>query len=137
MAIIFATQTSDGLPLNFPLVRGTRWEDSFQLVDQVTGTPVDLTGIIGLTMRARLTISSPILLELSTDNGRLIVTTAATGSVDIQVDSADTLLFPENSHRKAKYVYDVVIERAVGEFEPAIGGKIIVIPQVTRPWGTT
>lgn len=137
MAIIFATETSAGLPITFTLVRGTRWEDDFQLVDQVTGNPVDLTGIVGLMIRTRRSPGSAILLEMSVDDGRLVMVDAATGRVGIRVDSETTRLFPENGHRKAKYVYDAVIERSAGEYEPAISGKITVLPQVTRPWGTT
>jgi hypothetical protein len=137
MAIIFATETSIGLPITFTLVRGTRWEDDFQLVDQISGDPIDLTGITGLMIRVRKTPGSPILLEMSVDNAMLVVTDAVTGSVGIRVDSETTRTFPENGHRKAKYLYDAVIERAAGEYEPAISGKIVVLPQITRPWAAT
>jgi hypothetical protein len=137
MAIIFATETSAGLPIAFTLVRGTRWEDDFQLVDQVSGNPVDLTGIVGLMIRVRKNPGSAILLELSVANTLLVVTNPVTGSVGIRVDSETTRDFPENGHRKAKYLYDAVIERSAGEYEPAISGKIVVLPQITRPWAVT
>lgn len=133
MAIIFATATSGGLPIAFKFVRGTRWDDDFQLTDQTTGDAIDLTGIAGLVMRVRSTIASTtVLLELSVDNGLLAVTDAATGSVGIRVPSATTQTFPANGFKKAKYVYDAVIERTAGEYEPAISGKVTVLPQVTR-----
>jgi hypothetical protein len=118
-------------------VRGTRWDDDFQLVDQVTGTPVNLAGITGLMVRVRKSPGSAKLLELSVANSRLVVTNAATGMVGIRVGSETTLTFPENGHRKAKYLYDAVIERTAGEYEPAISGKIVVLPQITRPWAVT
>ena len=136
MAILFARETSAGAPLNFSFVRGARWDDDFQLVDQVTGDPIDLTGITRILMRVRTRINaSTVLFELSNEvgNGRLVITNAATGSVGIRVNSADSNTFPANGHRKAKYVYDAVIERTVGEYEPAIGGKVAVLPQTSRP----
>lgn len=137
MAVIFATETSAGDPINFTLVRGTEWDDDVQLVDQTTGTAIDLTAVTGLWMRIRLTATSSILLELSLANGLLVLTNAAQGRVGIRVNSDDTRTFPENRHKKAKYLYDLVLERTAGEYEAGISGKIIVLPQITRPWAAT
>lgn len=132
MAILFATETSAGSPIAFKLVRGTEWEDDFQLTDQATGDPIDLTGVVRIVMRIRKTIGSAVVLELSTTDSTLVVTTALTGSVGIRVDTATTNTFPTNNHKRAKYVYDALIERTAGEYEPAIGGKVTVLPSVTR-----
>lgn len=133
MAIIFATATSDGSPLTFRWVRGTRAQDSFQLVDQVSGVPIDLTGETDIVMRIRTTINAPaVLLELSITNGKLVLTDAATGLVSIDLPSAVTNTFPVNNNKRARYVYDAVIERSVGEYEAAIQGKVVVLPSVTR-----
>lgn len=137
MAIIFAPVAS------IRIVRGTRWEDNLQLVDEASQDPIGLVGIAGLLMRVRRTIGSPILLELSLAGsgldsaGRLVLVDAVTGLVGFRVDSATTLTLPENSHRKAKYVYDAVIERTPGEYEAGAKGSLVVLPQITRPWGTT
>lgn len=133
MAVIFATQDSNGNPITFTMVRGTEWDDDVQLTDQVTGDPIDLTDV-EVMMRVRLAATSPILLELSTDNARLVVTDAANGRIGIRVSSADSRLLPENRHKKAKYLYDLVIERSAGVYEAGISGKIVVLPQITRPW---
>lgn len=134
MAILFATQTADGSPIAFKFVRGARWDDDFQLVDQATGDPIDLTGVTRILMRVRTRVNaSSVLMELSTTNGRLVITNAATGSVGIRINSADSNSFPANGHRKAKYVYDAVIELTAGEYEPAIGGSVTVLPQTSRP----
>lgn len=134
MSILFATQTAAGEPIVFKFVRGTPWSDDFQLVEQATSEPIDLTGIEGLLMRVRTrTGASTVVYELSTANDTLVVNDAATGMVGIRLNSAQTNTFPANGHRKGKYVYDVLIERTPGEFEPAIGGKITVLPQVSRP----
>jgi len=131
VAIVFAPIAS------IRVVRGTKWTDDVQLVDQATGNPVDLTGITSLVMRIRRSINTPILLELSMANGRLVVVNALTGLIGFRVNSAGTLLLPENSNRKAKYLYDAVIERSAGEYEPAVSGKLTVLPSITRPWGAT
>jgi hypothetical protein len=136
MAIIFATQDSNGDPITFTLVRGTEWDDDVVLTDQTSGDPIDLTAVTELWMRVRTSATSSILLELSTDNGRLVITDAAGGQIGIRVSSEDTRDFPENRHKKAKYLYDLVLERTTGEYEAGISGKIVVLPQITRPWAT-
>lgn len=131
MGIIFA-----GLD-TINIVRGTRWDDNVTLVDQATGNPVDLTGITGLVMRLRRGINAAIDMELSMANGRLVLIDAALGVIGLRVPSAITLTLPELGNRRAKYLYDAVIERTAGEYEAAIKGKVNVQPSVTRPWGST
>lgn len=118
------------------LVRGTRWQDQVQLVDEGTGEPVDLAGIEGLAMTVRAQINGPVVLELSLDAG-LTVANPTQGLVDIDVSSDATLAFPDNGNRRAKYVFDALIERADGEREPAFAGKLTVLPSNTRPWEST
>lgn len=137
MAIVFAPVSG------IRIVRGTTWRDDVQLVDADTQAPVNLIGVLGLLMRVRATISGPILLELSLASsglpsaGRLEIVDPNEGLIGFRVDSATTLTLPENDHRRAKYRYDAVIERTAGEYEAAISGKLTVLPQYTRPWGTT
>ena len=131
MAIIFA-------PLKrITVVRGTAWADDVQLIDKATSQPVDLTGITGIVMRVRKAINTPILMELRTADSTVVVLTPATGRIGFRVNSAGTLALPENSNRKAIYIYDAVIERSAGEYEAAVVGKLAVIPSITRPWGAT
>ena len=127
MAIVFAPVK----PIR--LVRGTRWQDQVQLVDKETGDPVDLTGITALILTIRQRIDGPAIMELDLDGG-LAIANALLGLVDIDVSSDDTLQFPESSLRRAKYVYDAMIERAPGWREPAFAGKLTVLPSITRPW---
>jgi hypothetical protein len=128
MAILFGRA-------QFTLVRGTRWADDISLTDRSTGEPVDLTGITGLIMRIREDIAdTDNLMELSTDNTRLIVIEPTEGLIGIRVTSEDTRDFPENDHEKARYVYDALIQRTSDEYEAALGGAVFVLPQITRPW---
>lgn len=118
------------------LVRGTRWQDQIQLVDEESSDPIDLVGIEGLAMTVRSQINGPVVLELSLGDG-LTVANPTQGLVDIDVSSNATLAFPDNGNRRAKYVFDALIERANGEREPAFAGKLTVLPSNTRPWETT
>lgn len=131
MAIVFAR-----IP-TIRIVRGTAWSDDVELVDKDTQAPINLTGINGLMMRVRASINGPILLELSLDNAKLVIVDPADGKIGIRLSSADTLSLPEKSNRRVRYIYDMVIERSVGEYEPAVTGKLAVLPSITRPWGTT
>lgn len=131
MAIVFANA-------NFRTVRGTRWDDDVTVIDKDTQMPVDLTGITGITMRVREWIDGPILMDLSTVAGTLVVLDALAGKLGIRVGSLKSRTdFPENDHVRARYVYDAVIERTPGEYEAAITGKVNVLPQITRPWANT
>ena len=127
MAIIFAPVTT------ISVVRGTLWADDVQLIDKTTGNPVDLTGITELTSRIRRTINGPTLLELTLANTRLVIVNPATGLIGFRVSSADTLLLPQNGNRKAKYIYDAVIQRSALEYEAGAKGSLVVLPQITRP----
>ena len=130
MAILFG-------PASFTLVRGTRWDDDVTLTDKKTGLPVNLVGIVGITMRVRKTIDSTIAAQLSMAAGTIVLVNPAAGVIGIRCNSAFTLTFPANGNRKAKYVYDAVIERTAGEYEPGISGKVTVVPTVTRAQGIT
>jgi hypothetical protein len=130
MAVLFA-------PASFRFVRGTRWDDSVTLTDKAPGLAVDLTTIVGITMRLRRTYSGPIIAELSVAAGTLVVLDAAAGKIAIRCDSAFTYALPENGHRKARYLYDAIIERVAGDYEPAIKGRVTAEPQITYPQGTT
>lgn len=133
MGIIFAPIGS------VRIVRGTAWADDVQLVDKKTGEPVDLTGITGLTSRIRDDINGPILLSMSLDAGEanLVVVDASEGRIGFRATSVGTLSLPDNNNEKIKYIFDVVIERSAGEYEPAVTGKLSVLPSITRPWGAT
>lgn len=131
MAVVFAPIPS------IRIVRGTYWSDDVQLVDKASGDPINLTGILDLTARIRQSINGEILLSMELADTRLVLVNAAQGRIGFRCPSAVTLLLPENENRKAKYVYDVVIERTAGEYEPAITGKLTVTASITRPWGVT
>lgn len=120
-------------PASFKLVRGTGWKDRFTLLDKDSGLPVNLSGIVRLIMRVRSYINGPIIAELTTTGNQLLLIDALNGVVEINCNTAFTLTFPANENMKTTYVYDSLIERTVNEYEPATGGKVVVLPQITRP----
>lgn len=120
-------------PASFKFVHATVWKDQFTLIDKDSGEPVNLSGIERVIMRVRSYINGPIIAELSTTDGTLVLTDAENGVVDINCNTAFTAAFPQNENMKASYIYDSLIERIPNEYEPATGGKVVVLPQVTRP----
>ncbi|MCX7041113.1 MAG: hypothetical protein NT117_00170 [Gammaproteobacteria bacterium] len=128
MSLSFATS-------QLRMIRGLTWADQVQLVNKTTLVPIDLTGVVGATMRIRLRRNTATaLLELSTTNGRLTIEPGTDGLITVDVSAEDTLELPINNHKKARYVYDVVLDRGGDPqvLEPATGGKVTVNPQTTR-----
>lgn len=130
MGILFAN-------VSFSFVRGTEWKsDDVEIVDSQTLAPVSLEAITGMMMRIR-DYDDAILMELSMVNGRIVIVDAPGGKIGFRVPSAITRAMPEAFNIRRSYKYDVIIERTPNEYEPAIRGKIIVHPQVTKPWSST
>lgn len=128
MGLIFASAS-------LRMVRGTTWTDTVQLLDTVTGEPVNLAGVTAAIMRVRRSINSPsAYLELSLANDQLAITDAGLGHIGISVAAIDTLALPRNGNRKARYVYDCVLSRGGDpeQVEPGYKGKLTVDPQTTR-----
>ena len=123
-------------PAALKIVRGATWSDNITMTDLSTGLPVNLTGVVSIIMRVRPTYDGILLLEASTTAGSILIVNATGGIIGIRVGSAITnSAFPANNYRKAKYVYDVLIQRTAGEYEPAIKGKLTVYPSVTQAIG--
>lgn len=120
--------------LNLRCVRGCRWDDDITLVSQTTEEPVSLADIADLHLVAREEYNGPELFRLSLGAGNLVVVDAAAGTFGIRAIEAKTLEFPENDHEQARYVYDTVIERTAGAYEPGVAGAITVDPVSARVW---
>jgi hypothetical protein len=76
------------------VIRQTTWALGFQLVDPITGVPIDLTGAT-----ARMTIrnaAGEIVLELDETNGITVGTN--TGFVDFEVTPAQTAALALQRH---------------------------------------
>lgn len=95
------------------------WKDS-------RGRPVNLTGCV-VRMQVRDNVASnTILLEMTSQNGRILVT-PLTGTIDIQLPANDT-----NALTWTTAVYDIKVEFPNGIEYRILEGVIRVSPGVTR-----
>lgn len=113
--------------------QGSTWTHAF-IVNQPApeGTPVeslvpaDLTGYTA-RMQVRKTVDNPhILLELTTGNDRIIIT-SLTGRIDLLVDAATTAALNFTTA-----VYDLEIVSAGGTVTRLVRGSVTLVPEVTR-----
>jgi len=89
-------------------------------------TPVDLSGYSAKMHIRSKPESKALILELSTDNGRIVLN-EATGSIRLLVSASDT----ENLSVCDKAVYD--LEITTGSITTRIlQGNVIISPSVTR-----
>lgn len=91
------------------------WTDS-------EGAPVDMTGC-SARMQLRVTPTSAVVLDLSTENGRIAL---AAGAITLDVDAATMqgLTCEAGS-------FDLQVTYADGRVATILGGKFRVIPDVT------
>jgi hypothetical protein len=95
------------------------WKDS-------TGTPINLSGYTA-KMQVRQTVgSSTILLDLSTLNGRIIIT-AISGQIQLLVSATDTAAI---TWQRGKY--DLELVSSTGIVTRLLYGEVEVSKEVTR-----
>lgn len=88
--------------------------------------PVDLTGCVA-RMQVRQTVASPtVLLELTTENGRIALGDAS-GTISLRVEAADTQALTWTAG-----FFDLEIEFADGTVRRLLAGSVTVSPEVTR-----
>lgn len=79
-------------------------------------------------MQIRETIDSPVVCELTTENGRIAMTQAsADTNLDLSIATAITAAF-----KFTKAVYDLEIVPSSGKVFRLVQGKVKVSPEVTR-----
>ena len=121
------------------LTRGSTWTESFVFSDDETGLPVDLTGFTArmhirtLAGRYGLSTADTLVMELTTANGRLVIT-PADGQIDLVVSATDTaLLSPLN--KRVRYVYGLELVNAAvspNVVIPFLTGRVSVSPEIIR-----
>lgn len=96
-----------------------------QITYTIDDVPVNLTGYTA-RMQVRESHASPVVvLELTTENGRITLGGAA-GTIDIDIEyTATTDIKPK------KYVYDLELVYSTNVYR-LIEGDFIVTPEVTR-----
>jgi hypothetical protein len=108
----------------FVLARGATWQTTVEVRDAAGGL-IDLTGA-GVVMQVRTVAAAadPVLLELSTGNGRISV--ANPGTLVLRLTGAETDALPW-SHG----VYDVRLTLA-DQTMVLLRGEMLIDPTVTR-----
>lgn len=96
------------------------------------GEPFELAGWAA-RMQIREHLHGPLVMELTTDNGRIELG-AAPGEIVMTVDAATTEMITVWGDYE-QYVYDLELYRVVGgteEVQRPIFGAVVVYPEVTR-----
>ncbi len=88
-------------------------------------TAIDLTGYTAL-MQVRDAVGSVILIELSTINGRIVIT-PLTGVIELNLTDEETGFLTVKSA-----VYDLVLTSPTGQATRLMEGKVTVSPGVTH-----
>lgn len=115
MANSYKLEIDQGTDVSFPVVL----KDS-------SGTVIDLTGYTARMQIRPFIASSTIIDELTTGNGRAVIT-AAEGKVAFTFPHDKTAAYPAGNAR-----YDIEIESADGEVTRVLEGAFVVRPEVTR-----
>jgi hypothetical protein len=110
------------------IYKGQTFNDVLTFLDP-DGVAIDLTGREA-RMHVREDIDSPnTLLELSSQNGELVVN--GTGELAFNVSATVTSALP-SGHEAAQWRYDLEWELPNGTVERPIEGVIVIWPEVTR-----
>jgi hypothetical protein len=108
---------------NITVYRGT----TFQLspVWKVNNLPVDLTGYTAL-MQVRQFTDSSVTVELSTSNGKIVITPAL-GQIALTLTAAQTTAISANN-----YLYDLNLTSPSGNVYKILQGAFTVVNSVTQ-----
>lgn len=108
------------------IVQGATLRDTVTWKVGEPSAPVDLTGATA-RMQVRDKLSSPaVLLELTSDNGGIVLGGAA-GTVTLYMDDAATAAITWSAG-----VYDLEVVLAGGDVRRLLAGAAVVLPEVTR-----
>lgn len=114
---------------NDVIERGATWKRTFFYKDPVEN-PIDLTGcVVKMQLRQDPKDSSPVIYEMSTEDedGRLTITNASQGRIDVKIPAADTEAFEWTS-----VVYDIRITHPNGDRQFLIEGTLCIDDMVTQ-----
>lgn len=123
--------------------RGSTAEEEFTYQDE-NGLPIDLTGfearmqVRTLAGQYGSTTSATLLLELTTQNGKLVWDTAANGRLLMTASELDTKLLNPSNVKKLKLAYAIEVYRpavapATDDYViPLVGGKITLLGETVR-----
>jgi len=108
-----------------PIEKGATYRHTLYWKDK-NGTAINLTGCTAKMQVRESTDSTTVLLELSSDNSRILFT-AIDGKIELYVSDEDTALLSGLGG-----VYDLEVYHPNGDTTRIIEGKIAFKPEVTR-----
>ena len=112
--------------LNLQVEQNATYRKKFTLRSQ-KGRPVNLTGFAALMqIRASYGVSE-VLLELSTDNGR-IKPLSNDGAIELEIPSAQTATLGQG-------VYDIVLVSPDNSVKRLVQGKVLISPGTSKAIG--
>lgn len=111
--------------LDLDIEQGATWARILPVVDDDTGAPIDLTGYTARMQVRRSQADSIVLLELTTDNGGLIID-ALNGAVTMVMGAGDTAAITWQ-----RAVFDLELSKH-GDVVRLAEGTLTVRPEVTR-----
>ena len=110
--------------LNLTLQQSATCLLSFEWLDD-QGQPIDLTGCTA-KMHLRQSFGTALLLELSTENDRIVLA-GATGIITLQLDPAATAEMTVSAG-----VYDLLVYSPNGQVDVVIQGRFVLTLAVTK-----
>jgi len=105
------------------IIQGANWSKTFRLKDENRAV-IDLAGYAAKMQIRRTLQSSDVIKELSTENGKIVIT-GNEGKIVLSLTSQDTTGITTNG------IYDLDLIKE-GNTYTIFGGKITLIPHVTR-----
>lgn len=116
--------------LNLKIDQGATFKKALQWKAGDPAVPVDITGYqVRMQVRSELE-SSIVLLELNTSNGRVVLTTPASGSFELRLTATETAALAFESG-----VYDLEMTAPDGPDNTVtrlLAGSVTVLPEITR-----
>jgi hypothetical protein len=104
-------------------LRGDTWDGITSIVLHKNGIPLNLTGAT-IKMEFREDIDSPVVLELSTTNGKITITNALSGTISIPETIIDIPF--------GKYVYDLQVTLTSGYNKTYMRGTWEIVADITE-----
>lgn len=120
------------MPFNLKVDAGTTFRFPFWIENE-DESPVDLTGASAEMMVRRSYDSPTVNLHLTSQPGGGLEITSASGRIDIEITVAQSRALSTSAPLGDKYVYDVKLTLPGGDKDKALGGNLIVEPEVTKP----
>ena len=116
--------------LNLKIEQGATFRQPLQWSAGTPAVPVDLTGYTA-RMQVRSELTSPaVLLELTTENGRIGITDATAGKLELRLTATETAALAFESG-----VYDLELvapDAPDNTVTRLLAGSVTVLPEVTR-----